>query len=191
MDIRSTKDIDFVVSVASYLDYQSFIERLKSRNFVEYIPTEEEPPICRYKYHGIMVDVMPDDEAVLGFSNPWFKWGLANALLHTLPNGAQIQLIPPSYLLATKLSAYFGRATHMLESKDAEDIVILINGRDSLVAEVLSSPVVLLQYIQQALSTFINDSNFDYLLSGSLVGEESERLGIVAERFHRLASLSE
>src|SRR4028119_950961 len=34
-------------------------------------------PLCRWQYEGISIDVMPCDESVLGFSNRWYKPGIA------------------------------------------------------------------------------------------------------------------
>lgn len=189
MDIRSTKDVDFIVSVTSYGDYQRLGEQLRQRGFNEDSQPEdgELSPICRYICNGITVDVMPDDELILGFSNPWFRIGREQAVSHTLPSGIVIRIVPAKYLLATKLAAYFNRGNDILESKDAEDIVILVNGRDALVQEVLSGPVDLRDYVHDEISKFIADRNFDYLIDSALDGEEDERFDIVEERFQQLA----
>ncbi|MNY31783.1 hypothetical protein D3C86_1659580 [compost metagenome] len=76
----------------------------------------------------------------------------------------------------------------MLMSKDAEDIVVLINGRDTLVDEIASAPLDLRQYIRAEMSKFISNTDFLYLLSSAMNGEESERIEIVEERFRRISS---
>lgn len=188
IDIRSTMDVDFIVSVTSYFDYQKLSDELKSVGFKEYIPqSDETAPLCRFICNGIIVDVMPDDASVLGFSNEWFKPSQADPIDYTLPNNVTIRLIKAKYLLATKLAAFFDRGIDMLESKDAEDISVLINGRDVLVDEVYEGPKELIAYIQSEMSRFIGDGNFEYLLSNSLNGEEAERVDIVLDRFNFLA----
>ena len=165
LDIRSTKDVDFIVSVTSYGDYQRLAAQLRDRDFREDSqPDDEDSPICRYTCNGIIVDVMPDDESILGFSNQWFRVGREQAVAYALPGGMTIRIVPARYLLATKLAAYFNRGVDMLASKDAEDIAILINGRDALVDEVLAGPDDLREYVRNELDRFIEDNSFDYML---------------------------
>ena len=193
IDISSTKDVDFIVSVSSYCEYQSLAEKLRSRGFKESPPNDddEHAPLCRYICDGILVDVMPDDENVLGFSNQWFRVGLDESVDYRLPTGLKIKVAQAKHLLATKLAAFANRGVDMLESKDAEDIVVLINGRDALVEEIAASPIDLRQYIQVEMSKFISNSNFDYLLSNAMNGEEEERIEMIEERFNQLSSEGE
>ncbi|WP_230460439.1 hypothetical protein [Sansalvadorimonas verongulae] len=164
-------------------------EQLRERGFREDSnPEDGEPsPICRYVCNGIIVDVMPDDESILGFSNPWFRIGRENAIPYQLPDGPEIRIVPATYLLATKLAAYSSRGTNILESKDAEDIVTLVNGRDALVVEIQQGPEDLKEYVQAETQKLIDDPKFVYLLDGALVHEEAERFDIVEERFSLLA----
>ncbi|MBO2698752.1 hypothetical protein [Shewanella algae] len=189
IDISSTKDVDFIVSVSSYYGYQQLAEELHHRGFEPSIPEKgEEAPMCRFECEGILVDVMPDDEKVLGFSNPWFQIGLQESIPYTLPDGLTIKIAQAKHLLATKLVAFATRGGDMLSSKDAEDIVVLVNGRDSLLEEVKESPIELRQFVQQAMSEFIANSDFDYLLNNALNGEEEERIEMIEERFKKLSS---
>jgi hypothetical protein len=60
--VRPTKDVDVVVAVASYAEYQVKIgSALRDAGFVEC--TDEGAPICAWKVDGIRVDVMPTDAA--------------------------------------------------------------------------------------------------------------------------------
>ncbi|MCK8047156.1 hypothetical protein MSG37_19910 [Shewanella sp. 1CM18E] len=191
IDISSTKDVDFIVSVSSYCDYQKLAEELRNRGFKESPPElgDDDPaPYCRFVCDGILVDVMPDDEDVLGFSNQWFRVGLAESVDYILPTGLKIKIAQAKHLLATKLAAFADRGIDMLASKDAEDIVVLINGRDDLISEIASSPLELRQYIQVEMSKFISNSDFDYLLSNAMNGEEDERIEMIEERFNQLSS---
>ncbi len=189
IDISSTKDVDFIVSVSSYYGYQKLSEELMRRGFKLSIPDKgDESPMCRFECEGILVDVMPDKEDVLGFSNPWFEVGLKESVSYTLPDGLEIQIAQAKHLLATKLAAFATRSQDMLSSKDAEDIVVLINGRDSLLDEVKKSPVELREFIQEAMSKFIANDDFEYLLMNALNGEDEERFEIIEERFNHLSS---
>ncbi|HIF9459151.1 TPA: hypothetical protein ACX6SN_003829 [Photobacterium damselae] len=189
IDISSTKDVDFIVSVSSYYGYQELAKELRQRGFKESIPEEgETAPLCRFECSGILVDVMPDKADILGFSNPWFQVGLQESIPYVLPGEVTIKIAQAKHLLASKLIAFNDRGNAMLGSKDAEDIVVLINGRDSLLDEIKESPLELRQFIQEAMSMFIVNSDFDYLLSSSLNGEENERVEMIEERFSNLAS---
>ncbi|MCS6208396.1 hypothetical protein [Shewanella baltica] len=189
IDISSTKDVDFIVSVSSYYGYQVLTEQLRSRGFKPSIPEKgEEAPMCRFECEGILVDVMPDKEDILGFSNPWFQVGLQESVTYTLPDGLTIKIAQAKHLLATKLVAFATRGRDMLSSKDAEDIVVLVNGRDALLDEVKESPIELRQFVQEAMSKFIANSDFDYLLRNALNGEEEERFEMIEERFNELSS---
>ncbi len=189
IDIRSTKDVDFIVSVTSTAGYYSLSQKLRDVGFKEYIPEgDEKAPMCRFVCKGILVDVMPDDEKILGFSNEWFKPGQENPLIYNLPHGVKIKVVKAEYLLATKLAAFFGRKVDILESKDAEDICILINGRDALIDDISQGPAELITYIMHSMSRFMADSQFEYLFANALNGEEPERIDIVLERFNQLAT---
>jgi predicted nucleotidyltransferase len=188
IDIRSTKDVDFIVSVTSYTGYQELSQKLKAVGFKEYIPEDDETPLCRFVCDGILVDVMPDDENILGFSNEWFKPSQKDPVIYELPHGIQIKIIKAKYLLATKLAAFFGRNIDILESKDAEDICILLNGRDALLDDVFQGSSELITYIQLNMTKFMADNQFEYLFANALNGEEPERIDIVLDRFHKLAT---
>lgn len=188
MNISSTKDVDFIVSVTGYSGYNQLSEELRTRGFKDYIPeNDEKSPLCRFVCGGICVDVMPDDEAVLGFSNPWFKACQEANTDYQLPDGVKIRIAETRYLLATKLVAFSSRGEDMLTSKDAEDIVLLINGKDALVDEVLAEPGELSDYIRTAIAEFMDNSDFDYLLASNLQNEEAERQEVVIEKFTTLA----
>ena len=73
MDLRVTDDIDIIIEVANYGRYILLQERLRALGFTEDATSSV---ICRWKIKGIIVDVMPTDPDVLGFSNPWYKEGL-------------------------------------------------------------------------------------------------------------------
>ncbi len=63
-------------------------------------------PICRWDCDGILIDIMPTDKGVLGFSNKWYKDALANALHTKINNSVSINVISAPYFLATKIEAF-------------------------------------------------------------------------------------
>lgn len=67
---RSTMDVDFVIDIKGYGKYVHFAEKLREKGFKEALDSEV---VCRWYIKGIIVDVMPTDESILGFSNRWYK----------------------------------------------------------------------------------------------------------------------
>jgi hypothetical protein len=65
--IRPTRDVDAIVDTTSYAHYTQFADRLRTLGLVE--DTSEGAPLCRWRHDTVIVDVMPTDASVLGFSN--------------------------------------------------------------------------------------------------------------------------
>lgn len=140
---RPTKDVDVVVEVASLVAYQRFSSRLRARGFAEDMASEI---TCRWQHArlGLVLDAMPSDERILGFSNRWQKAALPHAVDRELPSGAALRVITPPYLLATKLEAFRSRgAGDLLGSRDFADVVALIDGRAELGDELSAAPAEL------------------------------------------------
>ncbi len=147
-DLRVTKDVDVIVETATRADYYRFSERLRTQGFRE----SPEGPICRWLNGPLVLDVMPTDEAVLGFSNRWYHDAIVNAVPYTLPSSGTVQHLTAPYFLATKLAAFDGRGGgDYLGSQDLEDIVALVNGRSELVAEVSTADPAMRRYIGERL----------------------------------------
>src|SRR5215471_1053984 len=64
---RGTIDVDAIAEITSYAQYAEFGDRLRSLGFNE--DTSEGAPVCRWIQRGMILDVMPLDERILGFSN--------------------------------------------------------------------------------------------------------------------------
>ena len=145
--MRATKDIDVVVEVTTRLAFHEFEEKLRARRFLE---SQEDGVICRWRHRdsGLILDAMPARATILGFENRWQAEALPHAVERELPSGAKIRAISPPYLLATKIEAFNGRGRgDFLGSRDFEDIVVLLDGRGEIVAEVESAPTEVRRFI--------------------------------------------
>ena len=69
-DVRQTMDVDCVTHLKSYRELTSLEERLRSCGFQN--DTTPGAPICRWVYDNEIVDIMPDDAKVIGFTNRWY-----------------------------------------------------------------------------------------------------------------------
>ncbi len=59
-------DVDCVIELATYGSLQEFEDLLRKHGFVNDI---ESGVICRWKYNGETVDIMPNRDCILGFTN--------------------------------------------------------------------------------------------------------------------------
>lgn len=57
-------------TVASYAKYTALSERLRALGLSE--DTAPGAPLCPWRRDDLVVDVMPVDEKILGFSNRWY-----------------------------------------------------------------------------------------------------------------------
>jgi len=71
-EIRPTDDVDVVVELLSYSGYEEISEKMIVSGFSNDV---EPGVICRFKIHGLAVDIMPTDPNVIGFSNRWYPDG--------------------------------------------------------------------------------------------------------------------
>ena len=125
---RLTDDVDGLVAVAGYTEYSDLEEELRALGLVHC--DDEGAPICRWVLDGdVLVDIMPTDPNILGFSNRFYPAGFATAETVLLPDGAAVRVMRLEYLLATKVEAFKGRgAGDPLSSKDLEDIIAVLDG---------------------------------------------------------------
>ena len=132
---------------------------------------------------------MPTDDS-LGFTNRWYSDALATAENYEIKPGLQIRLLTPTYFIATKLEAWNGRGDNdYLASRDLEDILNLINGRDTLVEDMRISEKPVLRYIAAELGLLLAASDFDYSLQIATNGD-SERMDYLVRRIQDLMGLA-
>jgi hypothetical protein len=81
-DVRPTYDVDAIAEITSYAGYAEFSERLRRQGFAEDV--SEGAPICRWRLKKTILDVMPIDEKILGFSNRWYQGAIDSATVHEL-----------------------------------------------------------------------------------------------------------
>ena len=72
----------------------------------------EDDVICRMHLGALKVDLMPDDETILGFSNRWYRQAIEHAEPYPLNDSTTINLLAQAYFIATKLEAYLGRGSN-------------------------------------------------------------------------------
>jgi predicted nucleotidyltransferase len=188
--IRPTDDVDIVAQVATTAGYHELEAKLRRKGFVQDMRVDA--PICRWSYQGIAVDVMPTDEKILGFANRWYPLAIETAEHIALDDETKIRLISAPLFIATKLEAFEGRGKgDMLLSHDLEDIVTVIDGRPSLIAEMRLASRGLQEYISEKFTILLASEAFLSALSGHLPGDgaSQSRLPLLERKLRELASL--
>lgn len=173
--IRLTKDVDAIVNVATYAQYAALSERLRALGLTE--DTTEGAPLCRWRYRDLLIDIMPLDEHVLGFSNRWYPSAIESAEVRSV-GGLAIRLVTPAYFVATKLEAFHARgAGDFTASHDIEDIVTVIDGRSEIVGEIATATSEVRDYIASEIRALVDDRDFIEALAGFLLLDAASRRG--------------
>lgn len=185
--IRPTKDVDVIVEVGSWGEYRALEKELLALGFTP--DRSEGAPLCRWVIEGMLLDVMPTEPSLLGFSNLWYPEALQAALPYRLPGGLEIRAVSSPYFLATKLEAFLGRgADDFLGSHDLEDAIALLDGRPELVEEVRASNPGLQHYLAEVLGGFLGNHRFLNAVQGNLPPDQASqaRLPMLMARIEAL-----
>lgn len=167
-ELRITKDVDCVIDIANRAEYYELSKKLRAIGLEEFLGKNE--PICRWQYQDQIIDIMPCDPNILGFSNRWYSEGIAKAISTFLPSGREIFVFPPLYLLASKIEAFRGRGKSFIFSKDIEDIITLLDGCQVLTQEFDAESGELKSYVSEWFSINIEelkDAAYNFSLSGN------------------------
>jgi len=184
--IRGTTDVDVIAEIMTYADYMEFSERLRHAHFTEDVG--EKPLTCRWYSGTLTLDVLPLNKEVLGFTNRWYAPALAHASTFTMPNGQSIRVITAPFFLGTKMEAFRGRGKMDYQaSHDLEDFVAVIEGRDTIVSEIIESPQDLREYLAQAAKSLLTESRFLDVLPGFVL--DNERVPLILERLTSVADV--
>ncbi len=153
-EARPTDDVDVLIELASYNDYAALDEQLRKAGFENDV---DSGVICRYRVQGIIVDIMPTQPEIIGFSNRWYPDGFSNAV--TVPAGdMEIKIFSLPYFIAAKLEAFKGRGNKDYRfSSDFEDIVYILENGPDAEAELLKAPKAVRQYLIKEFAVLLKD----------------------------------
>jgi hypothetical protein len=156
--VTASTDVDFVIEVAGLTEYERLETELGRRGFGRPVDEEDQRIICRKSYRGILVDVMPTNGKILGFTNRWYQEAVREKVSCTLPNGASIFIFAAPYFVATKLEALSERGMSDIRlSHDLEDIVSVFDGCLTIEAQLDAAPDRLKEYFRAEFSGLIKD----------------------------------
>jgi predicted nucleotidyltransferase len=186
--VRLTDDVDLIVHVLSGGGWYALEARLRAKGFGS---SPEDDVICRMRLAAparreLIVDFMPDDEKILSFTNRWYADALRTAMDHALPDGTIIRVVTPVYFVATKLEAWRGRGNNdPLASRDIEDLLTVIDGREALLAEMQAAEPVLRQTVAAQLADVMAHPDFEYAVQSTARGNR-QREALVFRRLEAL-----
>jgi predicted nucleotidyltransferase len=157
---RATKDVDVISAVNTRTAYYALGEQLRERGFNE---ASDSKVICRWNHKdtGLILDVMPQQPDVLGFTNEWYEYAIETSIERVLLSGLRIRAAAPPAIVATKLAAWKGRGEgDLLRSLDAHDVLILIDGRETLADELAAAQPELRAYVERELTAIVEHRHF-------------------------------
>lgn len=187
-DVRPTMDVDCISHLDSFLDFYGFEEMLRKKGFIN----DQTPgaPICRWKYQDETVDIMPDNEKILGFGNPWYKRAISSKRKVKLPNGKEIYILDDPYFLATKIEALKGRGgLDWRLSHDFEDIVYLLNYTTELESKIIDADPELKNFITTEFKVIGQHNNIKEEILCALSSWDMEDATIILDKIRRITQL--
>jgi predicted nucleotidyltransferase len=171
--IRPTKDVDAIVDVTSYAKYAALSERLRTLGLDE--DTTPGAPLCRWRGDDLIVDVMPTDATVLGFSNRWYPAAIETAQTFQIA-GHDVRVVTPALFIATKLEAFHGRGgDDLVASHDLEDIISVVDGRAEIVDDVAAAVDDVRAYIGAEIRALLDNRDFTEALAGFLLPDPASQ----------------
>ncbi len=187
-DIRPTKDIDCVIEISSRTDYYALEDELRKLGFVN--DQSKSAPICRWLYDNLIVDIMPTDEKILGFSNQWYDSGIANREIKSLDDRVQIYIFPVEYYLASKFEAMNSRGGKDLRtSHDFEDIIYLMDNITTLTDAVANTSDNNLQkYLASQCQNLLDNKNIKECIVSALPYGMEGRLTITEAIIEKISN---
>lgn len=184
-EVRYTVDVDMLIEVVSLAEYYSVGDKLKKLGF-----KENHDVICRWQKNDLILDLMPTDKNILGFSNPWYKSAIQQKVSSELDDMTLYHISAP-YFIATKLEAFISRGNNdYWSSHDLEDIISVIDGRIELYDEIKCSDPILVEFIQNKFQGMLNEEQFIEALPGYLPPDSAsqERINLLKNRISQLAN---
>lgn len=154
-EARVTDDIDVIVEIINYQGRTELEEKLRALGFAHDI---ESAVVCRYKINGIIVDIMPTDDPSIGFSTKWYPEGFRHAIDYAIDEDNLVKILSAPYFIATKLEAFKDRGEgDGRTSQDFEDIIFVLENRNSVWEEMENTESVLRYYLKAEFKSLLNN----------------------------------
>ncbi|MDB5199248.1 MAG: hypothetical protein JWO92_1211 [Chitinophagaceae bacterium] len=162
LEVRPTDDVDVIVEILNYKDRAALEEKLRSIGFTH---DTASGIICRYCIQGIIVDIMPTADPSIGFTNRWYSDGFNSAVDHVIDETCTVKILTGPYFIDTKMEAFKGRGQNDgRTSHDFEDIVYVLENRQTIWNEINSSDKNVREYLRSEFTNLlINPNVFEWI----------------------------
>ncbi len=170
---RPTDDVDVILGAVTSERYSKLEARIRALGFDH--DMREGAPLCRWVLGNLTVDIMPTEGADLGLNTAWFKEALATATEQEFAH-TRLKLVSPAAFLATKYVAFVDRGDgDYYASHDLEDFITVVDGRESIIADVDRAPAGLRQYLITAVKELLAAPAFDEALPGQIPPDQASQ----------------
>lgn len=182
-EIRTTEDVDLITEITTYANYLQLSQKLKELGFKEGDIT------CRWVKANLLIDIMPKDEKILGFTNVWYELATQESVERMLPSGKKIRHVTAPLFIATKLISFQDRGSNNYQHHDIEDIVTVINSRVELAEEIQNGPTDVRAFIKDEFELMLANIDFTNTLSGHIRPQPPQRGEVIIERMRKIAGI--
>jgi hypothetical protein len=161
-----------VVEVVSLSRFYSLAEELRSAGFTE-LPDRT----SRWKYNGLLLDIVPSGVGELQSSNPWIQEVFARSISRNVDELNKISIPSMLDFIALKFQAFEDRGNRDFIAKDMEDVVAVIDGVSMEMhnnQNQISKDMAL--YLHSRLAALTIDPDFLNLLPGMLPNSSLARV---------------
>jgi len=164
-------------------------EDLRAKGFAN--DTSKGAPICRWIYKDILVDVMPSDSDVLGFTNKWYGEGIENKISKILPNRTEVFVFSPEYYFAAKFEAHKGRGGDDLrQSHDFEDVIYILDNCSDILDNISNANETVKAYLKEECAILLKNEGLTEGIESALpYGSEEEATEIIIELIQNIVDI--
>jgi len=187
-EVRPTKDVDILVEIWSRWEFADLEERVRQLGFVNDMNATF---IGRYILGDIIVDLMPTSPEILGFTNKWYEEGFKASVNFMIDETTTIKILPPGYFIATKIEAFKnrghgdGRLSH-----DFEDLIFMLDNRDSIWDEIKGADQFLRNYISEEFKDLLNNPNIEEWIYAHTATSSPPAVDYIISKMEEIAGLN-
>lgn len=183
-EVRPTDDIDVLVEIWSRWDYAVLEEKLRQIGFVNDTNSKF---IGRYIIEDVIVDLMATSEDILGFSNKWYLEGFKSAIEYKIDGFHSVKIFPSPYFIATKIEAFKNRGGNDgRTSSDFEDIIFILNNRNSVWDEIQTSNISVKSYLQKEVRELLNNPYLEEWIDSHIAFSSSSSTTYLMQKLNEI-----
>jgi len=180
-----TKDIDVVLEIAGYGEFSAMEQILRQAGFTQ--DWSEDMPLFAWRWRGIRVDFLPHKPTDMMVTNRWFPYLVAESERIEVLQGRFAWIASAPCFIATKLEAFFSRGNgdHLM-SKDIEDILAVVDGREEILEEMKFSAPDVGGFVRASIAGLLDDGRFMECVPQ--IVPEASRVEILIGRLNEMAA---